>query len=137
MRCPACGNENREGAKFCRGCGASFPSACPKCGASLSPEDRFRDSCGHRLGGKTPAVVEPRDPRSYTPKHLAEKILQSKSALEDERKQVTVLFADLKGSMDLSESVDPEDWHQIMDRFFLGLEATRDIAREFGLATAS
>jgi class 3 adenylate cyclase len=59
-----------------------------------------------------------RDPLSYTPQHLAEKILQSKSALEGERKQVTVLFADVKGSMDLAEQVDPEDWHKIMDRFF-------------------
>ena len=59
-----------------------------------------------------------RDPRSYTPKHLAEKILQSKSALEGERKQVTVLFADVKGSVDLSERIDPEEWHRVMDRFF-------------------
>ena len=56
------------------------------------------------------------DPRSYTPKHLAEKILTSRSALEGERKQVTVLFADVKGSMDLAEQVDPEEWHKIMDR---------------------
>ena len=59
-----------------------------------------------------------RDPRSYTPKHLADKILQSKSALEGERKQVTVLFADVKGSMELAEQLDPEEWHRILDRFF-------------------
>jgi class 3 adenylate cyclase len=59
-----------------------------------------------------------RDPLSYTPKHLAEKILTSRSALEGERKQVTVLFADVKGSMDLAEQADPEEWHKIMDRFF-------------------
>jgi class 3 adenylate cyclase len=53
-----------------------------------------------------------------TPRHLAEKILTSRSALEGERKQVTVLFADLKGSMDLGEKVDPEEWYRIMDRFF-------------------
>ena len=62
-------------------------------------------------------TLDPR-PISYTPKHLAEKILQSKSALEGERKQVTVLFADVKGSMELAEQLDPEEWHQIMDRFF-------------------
>jgi len=63
--------------------------------------------------------VAPRSaPASYTPTHLAEKILTSRSALEGERKQVTVLFADVKGSMALSEQVDPEDWHQILDRFF-------------------
>ncbi len=85
MKCSSCGCENREGAKFC-------------------------DSCGQPL-----AEPSAPDPRSYTPKHLAEKILQSKSALEGERKQVTVLFADVKGSMDLSESIDPEDWHHIME----------------------
>ncbi len=57
-------------------------------------------------------------PRAYTPKHLADKILQSKSALEGERKQVTVLFADVKGSMELAEQLDPEEWHTILDRFF-------------------
>jgi hypothetical protein len=118
MRCPACGNENREGAKFCRGCGASFRSACPKCGANLSPEDRFCDSCGHHLGPQTPVAVEPPDPRSYTPKHLVEKILTNRSALEGERKQVTVLFADVKGSTELASELDPEEWHRIMERFF-------------------
>jgi class 3 adenylate cyclase/tetratricopeptide (TPR) repeat protein len=58
------------------------------------------------------------NPLSYTPKHLADKILTSRSALEGERKQVTVLFADVKGSMELAEQLDPEEWHQILDRFF-------------------
>jgi len=59
-----------------------------------------------------------RDPRDYTPKHLADKILTQKSALEGERKQVSVLFADVKSSLDIQEGIDPEDWHRIMDRFF-------------------
>ncbi len=59
-----------------------------------------------------------RSPADYTPKHLADKILQSKSALEGERKQVTVLFADVQGSMELAEQLDPEQWHTILDRFF-------------------
>jgi class 3 adenylate cyclase/tetratricopeptide (TPR) repeat protein len=64
------------------------------------------------------AAPPARDPRDYTPRHLADKILQSKSALEGERKQVTVLFADVKGSLELAEQVDPEEWHEILDRFF-------------------
>jgi hypothetical protein len=64
-----------------------------------------------------PRIANP-EPRSYTPKHLADKILQSKSALEGERKQVTVLFADGKGSMELAEQLDPEEWSEIMQRFF-------------------
>ena len=72
-------------------------------------------SAGRRLAEAAKKPTPP-DPRSYTPKHLAEKILTSRGALEGERKQVTVLFADVKGSMDLAEQVDPEEWHKIMDR---------------------
>jgi class 3 adenylate cyclase len=63
-------------------------------------------------------VAAVRAPAAYTPKHLADKILTSRSALEGERKQVTILFANVKGSMDLAEQIDPEEWHKIMDRFF-------------------
>src|SRR5207249_6733522 len=73
---------------------------------------KFCDSCGQPL-----AELSAPDPRSYTPKHLAEKILTSRAALEGERKQVTVLIAEVKGSMDLGEKVDPEEWYRIMDRF--------------------
>jgi class 3 adenylate cyclase len=69
---------------------------------------------GAAAQGSTPEPA----PATYTPKHLADKILRSKSALEGERKQVTVLFADVKGSMDLAEALDPEALHRIMDRFF-------------------
>jgi len=85
--------------------------------AENEPGGQFCGDCGERIA--EPVVVRPPpEPRAYTPKHLAEKILQSKSALEGERKQVTVLFADVKGSMDLAEHVDPEEWHRILDRFF-------------------
>ncbi len=76
---------------------------------------RFCLECGHALAQSAPPD---RDPRTYTPTHLADKILQSKSAIEGERKQVTVLFADVKGSMELAESLDPEEWHALLDRFF-------------------
>ncbi len=70
-------------------------------------------------GVRPPESPKPaRAPRDYTPQHLADKILQSRSAIEGERKQVTVLFADVKGSMDLAEQVDAEAWHGILDRFF-------------------
>jgi class 3 adenylate cyclase/tetratricopeptide (TPR) repeat protein len=78
---------------------------------------KFCGECGKTLAGSEKPVPLS-DPRSYTPKHLAEKILTSRSALEGERKQVTVLFADVKGSMDLADQLDPEEWHRIMDRFF-------------------
>src|SRR5438067_12142832 len=88
---------------------------CSSCGFENAPGVKFCGECGRRL-----ALVssgQP-DPRAYTPRHLAEKILRARHALEGERKQVTVLFADVKGSMELAEQLDPEEWHGIMDRFF-------------------
>jgi class 3 adenylate cyclase len=117
MRCSSCGSENREARKFCAGCGTALTLACRACGAANHPGERFCGECGKPLAA-TAKEPTPRDPRAYTPKHLAEKILTSRSALEGERKQVTVLFADVKGSMDLAEQVDPEEWHKIMDRLF-------------------
>jgi class 3 adenylate cyclase len=80
------------------------------------PDSRFCNGCGAPLGAE--AAVPARKPADYTPKHLADKILRSRSALEGERKHVTVLFADVKGSMDLAQTLDPEALHRIMDRFF-------------------
>src|SRR3972149_5965633 len=116
MRCLSCGQENREGRKFCVECGAGLELACPNCGQGHEAGEKFCGKCGHPIA-EPPAVVAP-DPRSYTPDHLAEKILAARSAVEGERKQVTGLFADGKGHMDLAERVDIEAWHRIMDRFF-------------------
>ena len=98
MNCPACGHENPEDATFCGECGTTVTqeASCPNCGRENLPGQKFCHGCGNRLSEATEPTPE-RDPRSYTPKHLAEKILQSKSALEGERKQVTVLFADVQG----------------------------------------
>src|SRR5262249_31402488 len=104
MKCPSCGCENREGARFCGECAAPLAEAlvCTKCGTANPKGRKFCDSCGNRIGDVANRVQQS-DPRFYTPKHLAEKILTSRSALEGERKQVTVLFVDVKGSMDLAE----------------------------------
>src|SRR6202795_236652 len=112
MRCPQCAQENPATARFCNGCGGRLETVCGGCGQVNPPSSRFCNGCGQPLGG-TPA--SPRAPDSYTPRHLAEKILTSKSALEGERKQVTVLFADLKGSMELLADRDPEDARKILD----------------------
>jgi class 3 adenylate cyclase/tetratricopeptide (TPR) repeat protein len=120
MTCPGCGGENRADARFCLQCGRALAPACPGCGRELPPGARFCDGCGARLAsaGAPPAPHPPRDPRSYTPKHLAERILVSKSALEGERKHVTVLFADLSDSTRVSERVGPEEMHALLDRCF-------------------
>ena len=120
MQCPQCGHESREGAKFCRECGARFAATCPSCGAQVEPGSKFCEECGTSLGSATPATPVPvpspsPSPDSYTPKHLAERILTSRGALEGERKQVTVLFADLKGSMELLADRDPEEARKLLD----------------------
>ena len=79
MRCSSCGSENREGRKFCAGCGKALTLACAACGANNQPGERFCGECGKPLL-KTAKPAPPPDPRSDTPKHLAEKILQSESA---------------------------------------------------------
>ncbi len=93
--CGNCRSQNPDGAKFC-------------------------NQCGTALGAAAPAADER---RSYTPKHLVERVLKSRSAMEGERKRVTVLFSDLKGSTKLAEQAGPEAWHGILDRFFSILSA--------------
>jgi class 3 adenylate cyclase/tetratricopeptide (TPR) repeat protein len=116
MTCPRCGTVNSVGRRFCAECGSSLALACPSCGFSNEPGVKFCGGCGAALGA-SPAAAGPRfaSPETYTPKHLAEKILASKAALEGERKQVTVLFADLKGSMELLADSDPEEARKLLD----------------------
>ena len=115
MQCLRCRHENPPQAKFCLECGARVALTCTKCRSELPAGAKFCLECGEPVASQ--ATAEPRftSPESYTPKHLAEKILTSKSALEGERKQVTVLFADLKGSMELLADRDPEDARKILD----------------------
>ena len=113
MKCPRCQHENALGQKFCGECGARLALACASCGASNPPGQKFCGECG--TGLVPGAVARSASPESYTPKHLAEKILTSKAALEGERKQVSVLFADLKGSMELLAERDPEEARKILD----------------------
>src|SRR5881409_3579652 len=118
MKCRRCQAENREAARFCRECGATFAHVCSSCGANVAAGSKFCDGCGVLLappGAAGPGPARFAVPESYTPKHLVEKILTSKSALEGERKQVTVLFADMKGSMELLAARDPEEARKILD----------------------
>jgi class 3 adenylate cyclase/tetratricopeptide (TPR) repeat protein len=115
MKCPGCQHENRSGAKFCEECATPLARTCSNCGSPLSATAKFCPECAHPVAGATPPEARFASPQSYTPKHLAEKILTSKSALEGERKQVTVLFADLKGSMELLADRDPEEARKILD----------------------
>src|SRR6266571_2803973 len=139
MHCATCGFANPEGVKFCIGCGVPLQHRCPSCGVENLPQARFCGECGTPLarkskgkrgkkeGAKRKTTSDPglrtSDPRpiSYTPKHLAQRILAEQAALEargiteGERKTITALFADIKGSMDLIEDLDPEEAGRLVD----------------------
>src|SRR3954447_6801757 len=98
MQCSQCQAENRDGRRFCGECGAGLALVCPTCGFSNDGGEKFCGGCGAPLGGTParratppPPEPKPRSPQTYTPQHLAERILTSRAALEGERKQVTVL----------------------------------------------
>ena len=115
MKCLRCQQDNPLHARFCLGCGDKLFLACASCGTELPGGARFCLQCGQPV---TPAAGDSgrsRTPETYTPRHLAEKILTSRAALEGERKQVTVLFADLKGSMELLADRDPEEARKLLD----------------------
>jgi class 3 adenylate cyclase/tetratricopeptide (TPR) repeat protein len=114
MKCPRCQQENPPQAKFCLECATPLALRCANCGTQLPPGAKFGFECATPVSAPAspPRFISP---ESYTPKHLAEKILTSKSALEGERKQVTVLFADLKGSMELLADRDPVEARKILD----------------------
>ncbi|HEX2483916.1 MAG TPA: AAA family ATPase, partial [Myxococcota bacterium] len=114
MGCPTCRRENPAGARFCNGCGAALPPRCTACDHENPPGAAFCNACGRPLEGP-PRVAAP-DPRSYTPRHLAERILQSRAAVEGERKHVTVLFCDVADSTPLAVRLGPEGMHAAMNR---------------------
>jgi class 3 adenylate cyclase len=125
MQCSQCQHENPKGLKFCNECGTPLTIWCAQCGFANQPGSKFCGECGTSLTQQTsaptplqpatqPATV-PTPPLAYTPQHLTEKILTSRSALEGERKQVTVLFADIKDSTELIKDLDPEDAQQLLD----------------------
>src|SRR5215469_13099316 len=109
MRCAKCGADNREGRKFCTQCGSPLAAKCPRCGAGIEPAEKFCGECGIAVGtppGATGKSEEPQIRIAGTP---------APENLEGERKTVTALFADIKGSMDLIEGLDPEEARAIVD----------------------
>lgn len=113
MQCVSCGLQNRAAARFCGGCGITFPVVCGACGHSNPPDSRFCDACGHSLA----AQLDVR-PQAYTPAHLAQKILTTRSAMEGERKHVTVLFCDMANSSALARQLGADRMHDTLNAFF-------------------
>ena len=125
MLCPKCEFENREGAKFCIGCGNKLEIACSKCSHLNPPESMFCEECGSKIG--LPTDQAPKELsfdekltkiQKYLPKGLTEKILSQKNRIEGERKQVTVMFCDMEGFTPLSEMLGIEDAYAIMDQVY-------------------
>ena len=121
MRCLQCDIDNPDGAKFCIECGAALQNRCPNCGCENVARAKFCMECGTALT-KSPGPQPPTPgPHTYTPPHLAERIraeqaaLEARGAVDGERKTITALFADIKGSMELIEDLDPEDARSIID----------------------
>jgi class 3 adenylate cyclase len=113
VKCPRCQAENHAGMKFCGQCAGPLVAVCASCGATNPPENRFCAQCAAPLAKLGESRFQ--SPDAYTPKHLAERILTSKAALEGERKQVTVLFADMTGSMELLADRDPDEARKLLD----------------------
>ena len=116
MQCAHCHTENRAGRRFCAECGAPLALACAACGFANEPGEKFCGGCGTPLtaASPTPELRMP-PPQAYTPSHLTDKILAARPVLTGERKQVTVLFADLKDSTELIRGLDPEAAQQLLD----------------------
>ena len=121
MSCPQCHTENPEGAKFCMSCGSPLALACPSCGSDLPAGAKFCMHCGHRIGEEAPAA-EPAESKlsQYIPQELLNKLETARAAgrMQGERRVVTMLFCDVKGSTAAAEQLDPEDWAEIMNGAF-------------------
>jgi hypothetical protein len=117
MRCTKCGTESTTGRKFCAACGSPLSSRCPKCGAGNAPSSAFCEDCGTALAGNaaSAATSSPQAPSTAPQIRITPEEPDASTALEGERKTVTALFADIKGSMELMEDLDPEEARAIVD----------------------
>ena len=118
MKCPRCSHDNPEGSRFCAQCGNQLEMACPVCSHAVLPDDRFCSNCGNPLTGEDRSAGL--DHTRYAPEETLHKITEARSghAMRGERRTVTMLFADIKGSTAMAESLDPEDWADIVNGAF-------------------
>jgi len=113
MRCPSCNYDNPADALFCEGCGAKLELICPACKASVTPGASFCKKCGTAIGPTKPAVSTTiSSPKSQI---IVAADGAASETIDGERKTVTALFADIKGSTELMEDLDPEEARTIID----------------------
>jgi Adenylate and Guanylate cyclase catalytic domain/Double zinc ribbon len=112
MRCSRCGSDSPAGKKFCGDCGAPLANSCPKCGGENPPSKRFCGDCGTALA--SPSAIHSAGSSLDTPK-IATSGEHTPAATDGERKTVTALFADIRGSTELMEDLDPEEARAIID----------------------
>jgi class 3 adenylate cyclase/tetratricopeptide (TPR) repeat protein len=126
MRCPECQTDNPDDSRFCRECGISLEITCPKCSKANLPDSKFCTGCGHDLR-TPPAAAPPKDLsfdeklakiQKYLPSGLSEKILAQRDKIEGERRQVTIMFVDMKGFTPLTEKLGPEETFGLMDQVY-------------------
>jgi class 3 adenylate cyclase/tetratricopeptide (TPR) repeat protein len=124
MRCSKCGTESTSGRKFCAECGSPLANRCAKCGAENSRSAKFCEDCGAHLGVAGDAGSLDKSSNAPTPTEIIE--ATTPEQLEEERKTVTALFADIKGSTELMADLDPEEARAIIDPALkLMIEAVR------------
>ena len=130
MLCAQCGTALLPGKKFCHACGAAAAVACPACGARVEPSWGFCPECGRAQGPAAPVAAERAsvantarpadDPDVRLARHIPETLasrIRSSGAIAGERKRVTVFFCDLVGSTAIAESLDPEVYRELLDRY--------------------
>ncbi|MBC8249741.1 MAG: AAA family ATPase, partial [Anaerolineales bacterium] len=125
MQCPQCKTENPQQAKFCLNCGARLTLACPQCGTELPPQAKFCFACGTELRAPPPDAIRELGSAALTaalerlvPREFAERLLATRGQVGHERRMVTILFSDIKGSTAMAENLDPEEVMEIMDGAF-------------------
>jgi class 3 adenylate cyclase len=121
MICSKCQTANPDGAKFCMGCGAALALACPECKTELPAGAQFCFNCGHRMD-EAPKPGPTSEPKleQYVPQELRSKLETARESggMQGERRVVTMLFCDVKGSTAAAEKLDPEEWAEIMNGAF-------------------
>src|SRR5713101_6161031 len=115
MQCSKCGTESKTGRKFCAACGSPTSSRCPKCGAENGPSSAFCEDCGTSLAGDATPADTRRSQTGSTDHNIRITPEQPGTAIDGERKTVTALFADIKGSTELEQDLDPEEARAIVD----------------------